>query len=136
MVGYEHNWYPEKGATMSRELKAGRTKEEVAEHVHEVNRAYCRAIEGNVPVSWAEASPEHRASLVNAVEITMANPEMTPADRHANWMRVKRAAGWEYGPEKDVEAKLHPCMVPFDELPRAQKAKDSICHAVVLGHLA
>jgi hypothetical protein len=121
---------------MSRELKPGRTKEEVAEHLHEVNRAYCAALGDDSQPSWADAPQWQRDSAVNAVEITMADPEMTPADRHANWMREKRAGGWVYGPQKDVEAKTHHCMVPFDELPDAQKAKDSICHAVVLGHLA
>ena len=36
-----------------------------------------------------------------------------------------------YGEEKDPERKVHPCMVPFNELPREQQAKDFIFRAVV-----
>lgn len=46
-------------------------------------------------------------------------------------MRQKAAEGWVYGPVKDVDAKKHPCMVPFAELPVLQQAKDFIFRAVV-----
>jgi hypothetical protein len=46
-------------------------------------------------------------------------------------MAEKLAAGWEYGPVKDAEAKRHPCLVPFNQLPREQQAKDYIFRAVV-----
>ena len=37
---------------------------------------------------------------------------------------------------KNPETKEHPCFVPYDELPEAQKAKDAIFGAVVRGVLA
>ncbi len=43
----------------------------------------------------------------------------------------KLAAGWTYGPAKDPEAKRHPCLVPFAELPANQQAKDRLFFAVV-----
>ena len=36
-----------------------------------------------------------------------------------------------YGPVKDLDAKQHPCMVPFEQLPVEQQAKDYIFRAVV-----
>jgi hypothetical protein len=46
-------------------------------------------------------------------------------------MKQKVDEGWVYGAVKDPEAKTHPCIVPFDQLPREQQAKDFIFRAVV-----
>lgn len=46
-------------------------------------------------------------------------------------MAQKANDGWVYGPVKDPEAKTHPCMVPFDELPYVQRKKDAIFRAMV-----
>ena len=43
----------------------------------------------------------------------------------------KVADGWGYGETKDPEAKTHPCMVAFDQLPREQQAKDFIFRSIV-----
>jgi ryanodine receptor 2 len=32
--------------------------------------------------------------------------------------------GWTYGPERDGQAKTHPCLVPYDELPEDEKEYD------------
>lgn len=60
---------------------------------------------------------------------TMGN--FGPEASHISWMNQKVEEGWVYGPVKDPEAKQHPCMVPFDQLPREQQAKDYIFRAVV-----
>ena len=46
-------------------------------------------------------------------------------------MAQKVADGWTHGEVKDVEAKTHPCLVPFSALPVEQQAKDFIFRAVV-----
>jgi hypothetical protein len=46
-------------------------------------------------------------------------------------MQEKHEAGWMWGKEKDVEKKLHPCMVPWEELPVEQRVKDYLFRAVV-----
>ena len=59
-----------------------------------------------------------------------------PEASHISWMKQKAEDGWVYGPVKDPEKKQHPCMVPFDQLPIDQQAKDfifrSIVHALVM----
>lgn len=50
----------------------------------------------------------------------------TPEQSHRCWLEHKRADGWTYGPIKDPEAKTHPCMVPYAELPPAQRLKDDL----------
>ncbi len=50
----------------------------------------------------------------------------SPEQSHEGWLAEKIATGWVYGPVKDTEKKEHPCMLPYDELPPSQKAKDAL----------
>ena len=43
----------------------------------------------------------------------------------------KQAHGWKYGPEKDPQAKTHPCIVPYDKLPDEQRDKSRLFVAIV-----
>ena len=54
-----------------------------------------------------------------------------PEASHISWMNQKLDDGWKYGHVKYPEKKEHPCLVPFDQLPREQQAKDFIFRAVV-----
>jgi len=47
------------------------------------------------------------------------------------WLEDKKKDGWVYGEVKDAEAKTHPCIVPFEELPEFQKKKDALFCAIV-----
>ena len=58
-------------------------------------------------------------------------PVSAPSASHESWLVEKRAAGWKYGPVKDAEAWTHPCVVPYDDLPQEQRAKDYLFQAVV-----
>lgn len=46
-------------------------------------------------------------------------------------MKEKVDAGWVFGEIKDADAKTHPCIVPYDELPEFQKKKDHLFIAIV-----
>lgn len=43
---------------------------------------------------------------------------------HEAWARLRIAQGWQYGPVRDDGGKLHPGLVPYDELPEAEKEYD------------
>lgn len=103
---------------------------------HESNRAYCEALGDTSQVSWAEAPQWQRDSAIAGVAAKRANPEMTAADQHESWFAHKIADGWVYGEVKDADAKTHPCMVPYDQLPAAQRAKDHIFGAICKAMLA
>ena len=45
---------------------------------------------------------------------------------HENWSAARLREGWRYGPRRDDEHLLHPCLVPYDELPDAEKEYDRI----------
>jgi hypothetical protein len=104
---------------------------DIASICHEANRALCEVQGDTSQVPWAEAPDWQRTSCINGVRVARENPEATPASQHENWLKDKEADGWVYGEVKDPEAKTHPCMVPYDELPPEQRIKDSIFLAVV-----
>lgn len=103
----------------------------VAKACHEANKAYCESLGDDSQPAWKDAPQWQKDSAINGVKFHMMNPESTPEDSHINWTQEKAADGWKYGPKKDPEAKEHPCMVPYEELPEAQRAKDAIFVAIV-----
>jgi len=89
------------------------------------------AIGDNSQPAWQDAPQWQRDSAVLGVKMHTEKPDAGPAASHESWMAQKLTDGWQYGPVKDAEAKTHPCIVPFDDLPREQQAKDYIFRAVV-----
>lgn len=96
-----------------------------------INAAYCRAMGDDSQVDWDDAPEYQKNSVLAGVDMHLANPEATPENSHESWLAQKVAEGWTYGEEKDAEAKTHPCILPYDELPEFQKAKDHIFRATV-----
>lgn len=88
-----------------------------ARAAHEANLAYCKAIGDD--------------SAMRGVEVALSGA--TPEQQHDAWCADKRAAGWVYGPIKDPAAKTHPCLLPYAELPDAQRRKDGLYLTVVRG---
>jgi hypothetical protein len=43
---------------------------------------------------------------------------------HDTWALERIRQGWQYGPERNDEQKLHPCLVPFEELSEDEKKYD------------
>ena len=103
--------------------------EACARAAHEVNRAYCIALGDTSQAPWESAPERQKQSARNGVIGALSGA--TPRESHESWMAEKRATGWKYGPVKDVEKREHPCFVPYDELPPAQRAKDGIFVTVV-----
>ena len=105
----------------------------IAKICHEANRAWCEENGDPSQKPWNEAAEWQQESAINGVRHVLLNPDSTPEETHANWLKDKQAAGWVYGPVKDADAKTHPCCVPYENLSREQRAKDAIFLAVVRG---
>jgi ryanodine receptor 2 len=43
---------------------------------------------------------------------------------HASWAKKRIEDGWQWGQERDDKKKLHPDLVPYDELPEEEKQYD------------
>lgn len=107
------------------------TPDRIARACHEVNRAYCQALGDFSQQDWESAPQWQRDSALMGVHLHLEHPEAGPEASHESWMQQKLDEGWVYGEVKDPEAKTHPCLVPFDQLPREQQAKDFLFRAVV-----
>lgn len=105
--------------------------EEIARVCHEVNRAYCQALGDQSQKPWEEAPDWQVKSAINGVIFHLANPDAGADHSHKEWLKEKEANGWRYGEVKDEVEKTHPCIVPFDDLPVAQQAKDFIFRSIV-----
>jgi RyR domain len=104
---------------------------DVARICHEANHAYCESIADYSQNGWNEAAEWQRQSAIKGVEWRLANPEAPESAQHEAWVEEKVREGWVYGPVKDAEKKFHPCLVPYDELPAEQRAKDALFAAIV-----
>lgn len=105
--------------------------EAVAAMAYDANRRFS-ALNGEFTLpAWADAKESTRAAMTGAVDWVVANPDATPADQHARWMQSRIDDGWKYGPVVDLENKIHPNLVPFEELPENQRVKDVLFRAVV-----
>ena len=105
---------------------------DIARVCHEVNRAYCEALGDHSQKSWDDAPKWQRDSKELGVKLHLEHPEVGAQASHVSWMDQKVGDGWIYGPTKDEVAKTHPCLIPFENLPVEQQAKDFIFRAVVL----
>lgn len=108
----------------------------IAAVAHEANRALCQGLGDDSQVPWEEAEGWQRDSAIDGVLAVYDGRVQSPGDSHRNWLEEKARTGWVYGPEKDPEKKRHPCMVPFEELPRDQQLKDHVFIGVVRALLA
>ena len=97
---------------------------------HEVNRAYCQAIGDDSQPVWEDAPEWQKESALLGVDLHTHN-DVGPEASHESWMAQKIAEGWEYGLIKDPVLKIHPCIKPFADLSKEQRAKDFIFRAVV-----
>lgn len=104
---------------------------QIAQIVHEANRAYCQTLGDTSQVAWDEAPEWQQVSAVNGVEDILNGQITNPEQSHESWLADKARAGWKYGPVKNAETREHPCFVPYAELPPEQQVKDAIFFAIV-----
>ncbi len=108
------------------------TNAAIARICHEANRALCTATGDHSHWSWDHAEQWQRDSAISGVAWRRANPDAPDSVQHDQWMQEKLDAGWTCGTEKDAGKKTHPCLMPFEELPPEQRAKDALFKAIVM----
>ena len=57
------------------------------------------------------------AELVDLTELLAENA-------HDLWAVQRLKDGWTHGPQRDDAKKLHPCLVPYADLPESEKVYD------------
>ena len=80
-----------------------------------------------VPEPYAERDEAFRTQFETVID-QQCGPDrkFSPMTLHEDWVKAYEAMGWRYGPERDVEAKTHPDMVPYAELGQLERDKDAV----------
>ncbi len=69
------------------------------------------------PIDTSEIElDEHVAELLSKLIV----------NAHEVWARQRIDDGWSYGPRRDDEAKQHPCLVAYEDLPESEKEYDRV----------
>jgi hypothetical protein len=50
--------------------------------------------------------------------------EALATNAHEVWAEQRMQDGWRYGPARDDHARLHPCLVPYHQLPDSEQQYD------------
>lgn len=98
----------------------------IAKVCHEANRQYC--IDNKLPTQalWNELPVTQQNSIIHGVRQVVADRKMTATKMHETWMEYKASEGWKYADKLDAAKRLHPNMVPFNKLPKVERAKDML----------
>ncbi len=70
-----------------------------------------------------EPKPLDTSAIVLSGDI-VALRETLARNAHDVWALERIAQGWAWGPQRDDAKKLHPCLVPYEELPESEKEFD------------
>ena len=103
----------------------------IAKVCHQANKAWCELNGDHSQFNWDDAEEWQVRSAEMGVKFKIDNPDAGNDAQHNSWMAEKVADGWIYGEEKSSEAKTHPCIVPFEQLPEFQQKKDALFCAIV-----
>jgi len=68
--------------------------------------------------------PDLTHNAVSLPEALLPLREQLAENIHDTWAAGRLSEGWKYGPTLDREQKLHPCLVPYDQLPESEKDYD------------
>jgi hypothetical protein len=107
----------------------------IAEILHNATSAIPRP-DGSVIVPWEALNDVLKDRAADTVDSLMNKMWQFPHGMsddycHLVWYNNMIDMGWTYGPTYSFEQKLHPSMVPFNELPDDEKIKDAIWSGIV-----
>ena len=94
------------------------------------NTARLAAIAANapvVPVLWAEREQDFRDQFLKVIERQCGEYRShSPEELHGSWMQAYLFMGWKYGKKYDRENRIHPDLVPYDQLGLLEQDKDAV----------
>ena len=87
--------------------------------------AEIRVMLGEAPIASSNFTPVDRKRRITAMRECAAR-STSDAERHESWMKRHLESGWTFGTEFDSEKKIHPNLLPWDQLPAATRSKARI----------
>lgn len=97
---------------------ADRPWSDLPENMREANRA--AAAHAAIKLHMLGLAPD----APPPIDLTEAQVEMLARVEHRRWMANRILGGWRHGPRRDNEARLHPDIVPYDDLPERSRELD------------
>lgn len=111
------------------------TSSKIAECIHGATRVLGRP-NGDIILAWNDLPDIDRNLAIKAVDELMINPQSkTYEELHDLWWELKIQDGWVFGEFHSHELKTHPCMIPYQDLPKSELIKDEIWSANALEKL-
>lgn len=104
------------------ESELNRILKEFEQQSTNIRVVYLRPM-GEIIMKTYNPNPVDTADVVLSEEL-LALTEKLAENTHDVWAKNRIEQGWQYGETRDDEKKLHPCLVPYDELPESEKEYD------------
>ncbi len=80
-----------------------------------------------VPVHWEDREEDFRIQFRAVIERQCGDQRSSsPEELHGSWMQAYITMGWVYGEDYDREKKIHPDLVPYDQLGKLEQDKDAV----------
>jgi hypothetical protein len=80
-----------------------------------------------IPEPWDERDGAFQVQFCDVIERQMGPMRSeSPEELHGSWVQAYIDMGWTYGPERNIEKKTHPDMVPYAKLGQLERDKDAV----------
>jgi len=80
-----------------------------------------------VPIEWSEREGDFKSQFLNVIERQCGEQRSkSPEELHGSWMQAYFSMGWVYGEEYSKENKIHPDLVPYNDLGQLEQDKDAV----------
>ena len=94
------------------------------EKYRESNRKQANFIWTKLSLVGCEIGPVTDWDATLEFRFTPDETERLSSLEHERWMSEKREGGWRYGEKRDDAQKIHPSLVPYEDLSEPEKEKD------------
>lgn len=94
------------------------------EHYCESNRMQAHFIWTKLSLVGCDIGPILDWDSAMTFRFSPEETEFLARHEHERWMKEKKEGGWRYGGERDDIKKIHPSLVPYDQLSEPEKEKD------------
>ncbi len=80
-----------------------------------------------IPVAWDEREQPFKDQFLKVIERQCGEQRSkSPEELHGSWMQSYFSMGWVYGEKYDRERKIHPDLVPYNQLGQLERDKDAV----------
>jgi hypothetical protein len=99
----------------------------LSEHLKEQNRGEARDLPNKLAIlGYVLRQDAPAGARPIRIDPTDRRVELLARREHERWVARKVKTGWRYGDPRDDVRRLHPCIVPWADLPEDERVKDRL----------